>query len=261
MEMMVEIFNVYSRYSGRGILMALFFVSLFYLALAEKKRTVRTILLYGSVMIILFIFMPPVYHAYVSYVDATTYWRMWWMLPVGIGLAYVGTQLISEHRLTGFLMVFLILLLGGEFVYTSNPNFRKTENIYQIPEEIIKIIDFLEEYDEGVVHAAFPAELLGFVRQYDIELRMPYGRERWEENWSEPNGFYQLMYASTVDFEALAQKCSYNYTRYIIVDARKGYLNIPEQNGYRLLLISGVYRVYEYTEIDWEERREELENM
>lgn len=261
MAMMEEIFRIYSSYSGRGILMALFFVSLFYLALAEKKRTVRTILLYGSVGIILFIFLPPFYQAYVSHVDATTYWRMWWVLPVGVGLAYVGTQLIAEHRLTGFFMAFLILLLGGEFVYTGNPNFRKTENIYQIPSEIVTLIDFLEEYDEGVVNAAFPAELLGFVRQYDIELRMPYGRERWEENWSEPNGFYQLMYAPTVDFEALAEKCRYNYTRYIVIDARKGYLNVPEEHGFQLLLESGVYRVYEYTKIDWDQRREELENM
>lgn len=259
--MIGEMFQLYSQYTGRGILMVLFFVSLFYIAQSEKKHTVKTVLMYGNVALLIFIFLPPVYLTYVTYVDHSTYWRMWWMIPVGIGLAYVGTRLIAEHRWTGFFMIFLVLLLGGEFVYTSNPTFEKTENIYQIPSEVVTMIDYMEEYDEGIVYAAFPPELLGFARQYDVDMRMPYGREQWESNWSEPNGFYLLMSANTVNFKALAEKCLYNYTRYIVVNRLKSYENQPKDNGFRLLLTAGVYELYEYTEVDWEQRREELENL
>lgn len=258
--MLGEIFQIYSKYSGRGILMVLFFIALFYIALVEKKHTIRTMILCGSVFIILFIFLQPIYYIYITYVDASTYWRMWWIVPAGIGLAYVGTQLISGHRWTGFFMVFIVLLLGGEFVYTGNAQISRAENIYQIPDEVVTIVDYLEEYDEGVVFAAFPPEMLIYVRQYDVDLRMPYGREMLDMNWSGANGFYQLMASMSLDFAALAEKCEYNYTRYIIVDSYKQYLNTPEENGYRMLLAVDKYRVYEYTEVDWEQRREELSN-
>ena len=253
-----EILAYYSAYTGAGILMVLFLVGLVYIALREKNRSNRTILLYGTVGLILVIVFPWFYHLYVTYVDETTYWRMWWIVPVGLGLAYVGTELINEHRGTGLLLATFILLLGGRFVYTSNEQFETSDNLLQIPMEVVEIADYLEDYEEEIVYVAVPPEMLTTIRQYDVNIRMPYGREQLDPNWGGHSGFYELMLENTLDFAALAEKCTYNYTRYLVVDGQKTFLNEPADNDFSFLTQVGKYRVYEYMGVDWEERYEDL---
>lgn len=259
--MIGKIYEIYSMYTGTGIVMMLFFVGLFYLAFQEKNRSVRTILLYGNIAIVIFIFLPPVYSLFVNYVDTSTYWRLWWILPVGICLAYVGTTLIHKHRIAGFILIFVVLLFGGRFIYSGKGEMQFADNIYQIPGEVVEIVDFLEEYEENTVYAAFPPEMLPYVRQYDVAVRMPYGREMLDENWSGENGFYQLMSELQLDFVNLAKKCEYNYTRYLIVDGNKYYITAPEECGFALIYTVDRYEVYEYTNIDWDKRNEELQEL
>ena len=110
-----EIFEQYSRYTGTGVFMVLFFVGLVFLAVTEndKEKAGYTVLLHGSVWMALIIFIPLLYVVYTRLVDAGTYWRFFWLIPMGIGLAYVGTELINDHRVMGFLLIVLVLLLGG----------------------------------------------------------------------------------------------------------------------------------------------------
>lgn len=258
---MKEIFEIYSQYTGTGIMMMLFFVGLFYVAFREKNRSVRTILLYGSIGLVFFICLPPIYQIYTVYVDESTYWRMWWMLPMGIGIAYVGTMLVARKRFAGIALAFAVLLLGGRFIYAESPTVARATNPYQIPQEVIEIVDYLEEYEENTVYAAFPPEMLAFVRQYDVTVRMPYGREMLDENWSGTTGFYQLMASLEIDFAALAEKCEYNYTRYLIIDGNKLYRNLPEEHEFAEIFQTGRYKVYEYQGVDWEQRNEELESL
>lgn len=252
-----SIFTIYSEYTGSGILVVLFFVGLIFIALSEKDRSNKTIFLYGNMIIIALIFFPLTYYLYVRYVDTGTYWRIWWLLPMGICLAYVGTRLIYRHRVNGMLMFFIILLLGGRLVYTGKTNglVEAAQNPYQIPQEVINIVDVMEydhrervedtEYD--YLMAAFPAEFLEFVRQYDVRVRMPYGREMLDPNWGgSAAGFYTAMNADTNCYELLAEKCMYNSVDYIVINGLKSDEDVPEENGFVLISIVEQYRIYRY---------------
>lgn len=172
---------------------------------------------------------------------------------------HLGTKLISKHQTTGFLLVLAILALGGKAVYSGAADAKTAENIYQIPQAVVSIADELENREDAVVYAAFPPEMLIFIRQYDVAIRMPYGREMLDENWGGSSGFYQLMSSPELDFEKLAEKCDYNFTRYLIVDGNKSFLNQPQENGFEQIFMYEKYIVYEYTRIDWEQRQLELE--
>ena len=53
------------------------------------------------------------------------------------------------------------------------------------------IVDDINEHKvDEVTFAAFPPEMLIYVRQYDAELRLPYGREMLDERYGDyfPNG-------------------------------------------------------------------------
>ena len=247
MHMLKEMFTIYSQYSGTGIIMVLFFIALIYIGLSEKERSNRTILVYGSIMLIIFIFFPLFYFLYITFVDATTYWRLWWLVPVSVGLAYAGAMLIKEHQVTGLMLILVVLFLGGESIFSGqiSGEIGLAENPYQIPQNVIDIVEDIKknEVDE-VTFAAFPPEMLTFVRQYDATLRMPYGREMLDERWNEGNGFYEQMAAEMLDFEILADKCKFNSVRFIVVNALKPKLNVPQDYGFELMSQRGVYSIY-----------------
>ena len=242
-----QVFTIYAQYSGTGIIMVLFFMALIYMGLSEKDSANRTILLHGSIALILFIFIPLFYYLYIRFVDPTTYWRLWWLVPVGIGLAYVGTQLIREHRFTGLMLILVILLLGGESIYSGEVSgeIAPAENPYQLPQYVIDIVDDINEHKvDEVTFAAFPPEMLIYVRQYDAELRLPYGREMLDERWSVRSGFYEQMSAEMLDFAALAEKCRYNSVRFLVVNSLKPKQNVPQDYGFELMAQHGIYSVY-----------------
>ena len=250
MEMIRGLFTEYSNYSGSGVLLMFFFAGMLYLALLEQNRSTRTAFLHGSVCLTLVIFFPPLYDIYTRFVDAGTYWRLFWMLPVACGLAYVATGLIEKHKWTGLLLTLVILILGGELIYFGEGNGEKewAENAYQLPQEVVDIVDQMERAESGgVIRAAFPPELLVYVRQYSSHILMPYGREMLDDRWhAGESGYYEVMSAETVDFEALSQKCLYNDTRYVVISSEKAHDNDPRENGFTLFYIRSPYIVYEY---------------
>lgn len=241
------ILNAYSTYTGIGIINVLFFVGLVYMALTDNNRSNRTLILYGSIALVCVIFSPPVFYCYDRFVDEGTYWRMWWMVPAGIGLAYVAAKIINSHRLTGFLLALFILVLGGNLVYTADEDYKLAENPYQIPNAVIDIVDYLEDYEPSVVRVAVPYELITYVRMYDPCVSMPYGREQFGGPWGVTSGFYILMNSPNIDFRKLSDKCLYNDTKYIVIQSGKFHIGNPEDYDFKYLITCDNYDIYEYT--------------
>lgn len=250
MELMNGILNCYSEYSGTGIFTVLFFVALIYVALIDKNRSNRTVLLYGSVILIIIIFFPATYYFYTKYVDAGTYWRFFWLMPVGVGLSYVATKLADENKITGLLMIAIIFVLGGTYVYSSRADYIKAKNAYQIPQEVIEIADYLESRELEEIRCAVTPELLTYMRQYDVNIIMPYGREQLDPKWSAPSGFFELMLSGNINYEAIGEKCLYNNTRFIVVNNQKLALNDPGRCGFEFIMTTGPFDLYEYVGTD-----------
>ena len=177
-EILNGIFTAYSQYSGSGVIMIIFFVGLVYVAATEKNSGTRTILVDVSALLLLGIFLPPVYYIYTKFISVGTYWQLFWMLPIGIGLGYVASKLIREHTISGVALVLVVLFFGGEFISTSieDDDLTNLSNVYRMPTEVVEVVDRLHDLsDEEVVHAAFSEEFLPYVRQYDANIIMPYG--------------------------------------------------------------------------------------
>lgn len=246
MRYLTNIFELYAKYTGESVLMVLFFVSLIYVALQGRSRSTKTVLLYGTVALSIVIFCPLTYYVYSRFVDDGTYWRVFWMIPVGIGLAFSGTKLINEHRASGFLLALFILVLGGRIVYSLKSDFRLAPNPYQLSDDVIDIADYLEEEGISGVKVAVAPELLSQIRQYDVNIMMPYGREQYEKGWGTHSGFFEQMQLPTVDFEILAEKCRQNTTKFIVINKDKKYANEPEQYGFIYKRDIGDYNIYEF---------------
>ncbi|MBR3307718.1 MAG: hypothetical protein IKI75_10780 [Lachnospiraceae bacterium] len=238
-------------YFAAGGGLVLFMISLMFMYKRRPAEHVRLVFFTGSLLLLAVIFCPVLFHIFENYVDRGTYWRLLWLLPVSPVMAYGAAELLDGDKkaLTAVMLV-LVLLAGGRFMYTgvTNGERRLAENPYQLPQELVDMADAMEgaRKTDETLKAAFPPELLVYIRQYDADIILPYGREVLDPGWGGSSGFYQQMSSLTLDFDILADKCLYNDVRFIVVNSTKAQLNAPEDNGFELFGTYGGYLVYEY---------------
>ncbi|MCR5012785.1 MAG: hypothetical protein K6A72_10605 [Lachnospiraceae bacterium] len=250
-EILNGIFTAYSQYSGSGVIMIIFFVGLVYIAVTEKNTGTRTILVDVSAILLLGIFLPPVYYVYTKFISKDTYWQLFWMLPIGIGLGYVASRIIREHTVSGVVLVLVVLFFGGEFISKSieEDDLTNLSNVYRMPTEVVEVVDRLHDIsDDEVVHAAFTEEFLPYVRQYDADIVMPYGYSVVDSD--RPAEFYLLMSSDVADFAKLEQKCIHTGTEYLVLPSdRKPKRPFGHYAFRRVTEVSG-YSIYQYAPTD-----------
>lgn len=71
-----------------------------------------------------------------------SYWRVFWLLPVDYALAYSAISILYHWhkiywKLPAVIIIMSIIILPGQFMFTSENNFIKCENKERIPSEIL----------------------------------------------------------------------------------------------------------------------------
>jgi hypothetical protein len=222
--MLNELLILFQKYMGQGLITVWFLLSVIYLFITEKKKEIRVMFVYFPIVILLLFFNPWFAGIIYSVLDEEIYYRLLWMLPVTIVIAYtivsVWSKLSDKNtgknlctKKTCFAMAAVLLIaVSGRFIYTDT-YFHPAENIYHVPECVVEICDAIE-LEGREVTAVFPSELLQYVRQYSGTVCMPYGREVLVDRWNVFNDLYALMESDLVDAQALtsearSQKCVY----------------------------------------------------
>ena len=104
---------------------------------------------------------------------------------------------------------------------------------------MVKICDLIHPSDadpDVQVTAVFPEKLVHFVRQYDSDIRMPYGREMIASQWDYYNKVHEAMEEDEVlDPEKLVEACREEYCQYIILDKSREMTGNPENSGLTLV--------------------------
>lgn len=192
----MESWVILKNYGGTGFLLLLYVIALGCLLIREKNKYVRSIFVYAPMLLIFGFLFPVSRKLYVAVLnEGNTYYRVLWLLPVSITLAYTGCSVI--YRLgkrfeknarwisyAGALVGVAVIMLAGKYVYNS-PHISKAENAYHLPQEVIDICDTIEA-NEGEIpynYATFPGDLVYYVRQYRTDIGLSYGRDMVEPVW------------------------------------------------------------------------------
>ena len=98
----------------------------------------------------------------------------YWLLPIGIVLAYVFTKMIfmisdKIKKLIAFLAICIIIFMSGKCIY-SDEFFKKVNNYYKIPDDVLEIISIISEDDENYKKLAGPEEFIIYTRQIDGKI-------------------------------------------------------------------------------------------
>lgn len=271
------IIDIWKAYAGTGSLLVLFLLSLFYIWKKEERKEIRNLMVWGSVLIAAGFSCPLFRKIFVRLLDSETYYRVLWVLPIGVATAYAGMLLLREDKEpavgeitgdkektipfrrkcrfwvqpVGLVVLAAVVALSGSLVYKST-YISKAENAYHIPQVVVEICDEIlpeegGEGEDGKVMAVFPSELIHFVRQYSSDVMMPYGREMLVERWGNERELFDLMEAETYDVEWVADKAIQNYCRYVILNSYKPKTEPMENYDYELIRVVEPYEIYRDT--------------
>lgn len=174
---------------------------------------------------------------------------------MGIIVAYGGV------KLAGFLYerwgtwaggiacaaVGVVIILGGRYVYASQ-YMSKAQNPYHLPQTVVDICDLIAPAEgEERIWAVFPTDLVYFVRQYDTDIQLLYGREMVEPKWQYAEPVHTVMnHPTMIDVEELLKLTRERYCTYIVLPnaESKGVTEAPENFGLELIDTVDGYPVY-----------------
>jgi hypothetical protein len=232
-----EIIVVLENYSGGRFIFFLYLAAVVYLLVVEKEKRIRTLLIYAPLTIFVIFLLPFFHWFYVAAdLDGETYYRVLWLMPMGVTIAYGGCTLFARHRRIGLAVMVAVIALAGTFVYSS-PHITRAENLYNIPTATINVCDYiLADAEFDYINAAFPKEHVSYVRQYDSTIRLAFGREMLVERWGMYNPVYEAMEGSEIiDVPALLAATRAEQINYIVIHFSRPLSDNPENHGLTLL--------------------------
>ena len=263
---------IFQNYAGHGIYMALFLLALIYLTVAEKDKILRVFFVYTPYMI-LFCFFNPIFRKGFARImdDVGTYYRILWLVPMSIITVYAAIKCLTESGIrqrldekntetgrrawgsvfekAGILVLALLVILGGKLVYDSE-NITRAQNAYHLPQTVIDICETINPTGSGKkVVACFPNSLVYFVRQYNSDIQMPYGREMVEPVWDYYNPIYEVVEkAEVIDTDLMLETTRTRFTTFIILKQDRELDEPMEKYGCKLLANIDGYLIYEDVE-------------
>ena len=249
---MQTIMEIFKDYGGTGYYTILFVLSLIYLGFSEEDKRVRTILVYIPAVMLLLFFIPVFYLLY-NNLDAGTYYRILWLMPMTAVIAYAGCKAIGHHTRLGVIVGCIVLVISGTYVYNSQ-YITKAENLYHLPQETVEICEMIRPAEgEERVWALFPAEQVHFVRQYTTTIQMPFGRDNLVESWDyrEIHPLYALLQQEVIPVEELSELSIESYCNYIILLKTMEVEGDLEEYGIKLIGETENYLVYRNTPVDF----------
>ncbi len=196
----MECWVSFKLFFGNPFLPIILVASAIFIAVCEKDLKIRIILGVLPLVIMAGFLFPVTKIVYVAAFDegSDTYYRIMWLVPMYLVIGYAVCRLVMNFAKPLYRRLLLVgalalLALSGSLVYL-NQYVTRAENAYHIPQTVIDICDVIAPAEgEPRVRAAFPSELVHFVRQYDTDILMPYGREMVVTQWDYYNPVYEVM--------------------------------------------------------------------
>jgi len=215
--------------------MIVFFASAIFIMIKEKDKVKKILFGIMPLVIIVGFLLPITRIIYVGHVDKDspeTYYRILWLIPMYIVIAYAACLIIMKMKSDAIRRVVMVaavlaIMLTGKLVYTNRYMY-KAENIYHIRQDVIDICELIKPAEgEDNPRAAFPEELTWYVRQYDTHILMPYGADIIE---GEAKGMYwDPVYDAMKNAEVTAEGVE-------IVDA-KAIVDATREDGCRYVIM------------------------
>ena len=242
--------DTFFAYCGKGILPFLAIAAAVYILLKEKSIYKKLILgLFPVVYTVIFFFpLTRMIFEKVGMEDGT-YYRMLWLFSMVCVIAYAACIIFYGKRRIGIAAAVLAIIVCSKasLVYRSK-YITLAENKFHIPNAVIHICNLIEPNEgEPRIRAAFPPELVYFVRQYNTNIMMPYGRDYVEAQWDYWNPVCEQMNVTSDDgykIRDLVKTTRESKCMYVILNMSIPTDIDPQEEGLALIAQMDGYSIY-----------------
>lgn len=178
----------YEQFKGGGMYFALFLVAMLYIFIKEKDKKKRILFIYFPILVFIVITNPLFYLVASVVFTVNTYYRLFWLLPLGIVIAYAAVLVVNEgkeklEKVIIFISVFVIIALSGKFYFDA---FSEYGNSYKLPDESVLVAQLIGIDEEENKKVLVPGELTPYIRQIDASIELLYGRRPDTAYWNNP---------------------------------------------------------------------------
>lgn len=209
--------NTFLEFQGTGGYITLYCLALIYVFFKEKDKEKRMFFIYFQILLLIVV-LNPIFNKIVGPIfKSSVYWRVYWVLPLGITIAYAAVKLITELnykkiKKTILAIAFILtIIISGKFIYTEK-NYQKVGNLYKIPDESVLITQLIGADNEEYKKAIVPETLVAYIRQIDSSIELAYKREAYTY---ENHPFVAAL--SSGDTEKITDLAKENNCNYIVV--------------------------------------------
>ena len=242
--------ETFVKYMGTGLMLIWFLLALLYLFVYEKRKPRRILFVYAPLVTLLLFFNPLFSRLLGALMGEEVYFRTCWILPVIMEIAYCVAEIagrLKGRRGAAFVAAaFFTVMVSGKLVYV-NPLYSLAENSYHVPDSVVHICDAIRVPGREVM-AAFPKELLLYVRQYSAYVCMPYGRE---VVMGVPDEFYEIMEETdSVELERLVPLSRAAGCHFIILSEDREIDGAAADYGWTIFAELDGYIIYRDNEVE-----------
>lgn len=240
----------FQAYIGTGFYHILYLICLIWI-MRDSRIDRKWKYLFGgyTILFLILYYFPVTARIIASLIGGNVYWRMFWILPIPILIAFVASCFTDGEKVKGWkrflcvAAVVVILAASGKNLYT-NGGFVKAENSQKLMAETVMVCEMLEaDRQEGqIIRAAVPNEMVSELRQYDADIYLPYGR--WDYEYPEKQELMDAMNAQPVQPMVLAEALRKFECNYLVYPAADGLMEAMEEEEFELLGVVGNYQVY-----------------
>ena len=156
---------------GKTFFLILLISALLYIYRMVQKRYRKIIIIAGICFLLIF---NDITFALVDKFNASgEYYRFFWMIPIcgilAVLAAYLMTKMdIGKKKVFALLIIIMAVLSSGAERSIADIQINRMDNIYNMPEEIMEIINIIDEDREGdAVVVLCSAEMFRYLRVYD----------------------------------------------------------------------------------------------
>lgn len=225
----------YTQYEGAGSHVILFLaclIVLFILICQNKEsndNTDRRLFGYSLVSLIIYAFPLTAYIIVKFCVGKSVYWRMFWLFPITLIIAYVGTRTIESldkalTRAIVFLGIVAVIVISGQNLYRPDI-FQSADRLEKLPRAAVTVTDTIKtdaaSCGTETIKGAFDPTLCCYIRQYDGSVKMAFGRETIRGYTR--SDVYDAMNTETPDAETLLNACLEDDCNYIVLQEALAY--------------------------------------
>jgi len=244
-------------YFGGVALPALFVIALMYILYkkrADRSSEEKFFITYTIVFLAIYFFPVTAYIIGTKMIGRNVYWRMFWLLPIEMIMAYVLTKIISSIEEKYKRVIFFMLCTGVVVCLGSNlykvGDFQDKSNWHKLKSEVLEVSRLIEadaaSTGNGTVAVA-ASDIAIELRVYDADIIMPYGRNalKGEDLDNEKVALlFDTMESEVLDPYRLAFLMDRFDIPYVVYSSDEDSRNKLEEAGFRIVGDAGSYRVY-----------------